>query len=341
MAARAAPGMRAAAATLPQPPTMLLRLLADRASRPLAAAAAARAAAAQKRFLNIHEYQARAERGAAAGRAAIDVAVGRRRQRPAAALNGRARARAPIPSPPHSSQGAQVMAERGVNVPPGVPVFSVDEVAAAAAKMTDNNPDADVVVKSQVLAGGRGLGKFTNGLQGGVHIVKAKDAPALAAKMLGGTLVTKQTGAAGKPVNALLVARKLDLVREMYLAILLDRKAAGPVVVACSEGGGREERGSASPVAPASALLQGRQVGVCRGGGRGRAPGEGREGGALSPSLAPTCPLPLSSTLVRRHVHRGPGPLAPRQNPQDAGRPARRLDGHASGGNRVGPRRHR
>ena len=57
-----------------------------------------------------------------------------------------------------------------------------------------------------------------------------------AAKMLGGTLVTKQTGPAGKPVNTLLIARKMDLAREMYLAILLDRKAAGPVVVACSEG---------------------------------------------------------------------------------------------------------
>jgi hypothetical protein len=93
-----------------------------------------------------------------------------------------------------------------------------------------------VVVKAQVLAGGRGLGKFTNGLAGGVHIVPAADAPALAARMLGGTLVTKQTGPAGKPVNTLLVARKMDLAREMYLAILLDRKAAGPVVVACSEG---------------------------------------------------------------------------------------------------------
>ena len=93
-----------------------------------------------------------------------------------------------------------------------------------------------VVVKAQVLAGGRGLGKFTNGLQGGVHIVPAADAPALAGRMLGGTLVTKQTGPAGKPVNTLLIARKMALVREMYLAILLDRKAAGPVVVACSEG---------------------------------------------------------------------------------------------------------
>ena len=133
------------------------------------------------------------------------------------------------------------MAAHGVNVPPGVPVFAVDQVAAAAASMADG-PDGDVVVKSQILAGGRGLGTFTNGLKGGVHIVKASEAPALAAKMLGGTLVTKQTGPAGKPVNALLIAKKMALAREMYLAILLDRKSAGPVVVACSEGGDEMEK---------------------------------------------------------------------------------------------------
>jgi hypothetical protein len=63
-----------------------------------------------------------------------------------------------------------------------------------------------VVIKSQILAGGRGLGSFTNGLKGGVHIAKATEAAELAKKMLGGTLVTKQTGAAGKPVNVLWVA---------------------------------------------------------------------------------------------------------------------------------------
>jgi succinyl-CoA synthetase beta subunit len=51
-----------------------------------------------------------------------------------------------------------------------------------------------VVVKSQILAGGRGLGKFKNGFQGGVHIVNKKDAKSVAEKMLGQTLVTKQTG---------------------------------------------------------------------------------------------------------------------------------------------------
>ena len=93
-----------------------------------------------------------------------------------------------------------------------------------------------VVVKSQILAGGRGLGKFTNGFQGGVHIVKVEDALKTAEKMLGQTLVTKQTGPAGKPVNTLYLAAKMDLVNEMYFAILLDRETAGPMLIGCSEG---------------------------------------------------------------------------------------------------------
>ena len=121
-------------------------------------------------------------------------------------------------------------------MPPGIPVSSLSEVPAAAKAMASPE-DNQVVVKSQILAGGRGLGKFTNGFQGGVHVCDVADAPEIAAKMLGGTLVTKQSGPAGKPVNTLLIAKKLELAREMYLAILLDRKAAGPVLVACPEGG--------------------------------------------------------------------------------------------------------
>ena len=59
----------------------------------------------------------------------------------------------------------------------------------------------------------------------------------LAKQMLGGTLVTKQTGPAGKPVNTLYVARKMKLAREMYFAILLDRKTSGPMMIGCAEGG--------------------------------------------------------------------------------------------------------
>jgi hypothetical protein len=132
------------------------------------------------------------------------------------------------------------------------------------------------VLKSQILAGGRGLGRFTNGLQGGVHICTAAKAKELAKQMLGGTLVTKQTGPAGKPVNTLYVARKMQLKREMYFAILLDRKTAGPVMIGCRWGrvwgghageggvrGGRERRHGGLHVV-------GWQVGFVERGGRGR-----------------------------------------------------------------------
>lgn len=104
-----------------------------------------------------------------------------------------------------------------------------------------------VVLKSQILAGGRGLGKFTSGLQGGVHICTAARAQELAKQMLGGTLVTKQTGPAGKPVNTLYVARKMKLKREMYFAILLDRKTAGPVMIGCRWGLAMRARGANRP----------------------------------------------------------------------------------------------
>ena len=80
------------------------------------------------------------------------------------------------------------------------------------------------------------MGTFKSGLKGGVHICKVDDAPRLAEQMLGQTLVTKQTGPAGKPVNTLYIASKLNLVNEMYFAILLDRVTAGPMLIACSEG---------------------------------------------------------------------------------------------------------
>ena len=127
------------------------------------------------------------------------------------------------------------MQEYGINVPPGIAVQSLDAVPEAAKLMADEG--GEVVVKSQILAGGRGLGTFANGLQGGVHIVKATEAPALAAKMLGEILITKQTGAKGKPVNTLYIAKKMKLKREMYFAILLDRKSAGPIMIGCGEGG--------------------------------------------------------------------------------------------------------
>jgi len=133
----------------------------------------------------------------------------------------------------HEYQSAQLMAAKGVNVPFGIAAKSVDEAVAAAKEIGDD----EVVIKSQILAGGRGLGTFANGFQGGVHMIKSSEVAEYAGKMLGQTLITKQTGPAGKPVDTLLIAKKMNLVNEKYFAILLDRTTMGPLIIACSEGG--------------------------------------------------------------------------------------------------------
>ncbi|KAI7730452.1 hypothetical protein M8C21_000922 [Ambrosia artemisiifolia] len=135
----------------------------------------------------------------------------------------------------HEYQGAELMGKFGINVPKGVAVSSVEEVRKAIQTTFPN--EKELVVKSQILAGGRGLGKFTSGLQGGVHIVKAEQAEEIAGKMLGQTLVTKQTGPQGKVVSKVYLCEKVSLVNEMYFAITLDRTTAGPLIIACREGG--------------------------------------------------------------------------------------------------------
>lgn len=133
----------------------------------------------------------------------------------------------------HEYQSAQIMAANGVNVPFGIPVSTVQEAVDAAKTIGDEQ----VVIKSQILAGGRGLGQFTNGLQGGVHIIKTSEVEDYASQMLGGTLVTKQSGPAGKPVNTLLIAKKMQLTRECYFSIIMDRVSQGALIIASAEGG--------------------------------------------------------------------------------------------------------
>jgi len=134
----------------------------------------------------------------------------------------------------HEYQGAALMQRFGARVPPGVACATLEDVAHAVQTIGGGD---EVVVKSQILAGGRGLGTFANGFQGGVHVVKRADAVNVASKMLGQTLITKQSGPGGKPVNVIYVAEKMSLKREMYFAILLDRATAGPLVIASAEGG--------------------------------------------------------------------------------------------------------
>ncbi|KAK2984611.1 hypothetical protein RJ640_029117 [Escallonia rubra] len=135
----------------------------------------------------------------------------------------------------HEYQGAELMSKYGVNVPKGVAVSSVEELREAIKGMFPQ--ENELVVKSQVLAGGRGLGTFKNGFKGGVHIVKADQVEETAGKMLGQILVTKQTGPQGKIVSKVYLCEKLSLVNEMYFAITLDRTTAGPLIIACRKGG--------------------------------------------------------------------------------------------------------
>ncbi|RVW53796.1 Succinate--CoA ligase [ADP-forming] subunit beta, mitochondrial [Vitis vinifera] len=99
----------------------------------------------------------------------------------------------------HEYQGAELMSKYGINVPKGVAVGSIEEVRKTIQDVFPK--ENELVVKSQILAGGRGLGTFKSGLKGGVHIVKTDQVEELAGKMLGQILVTKQTGPQGKVVS--------------------------------------------------------------------------------------------------------------------------------------------
>ena len=134
----------------------------------------------------------------------------------------------------HEYQAKELLEKFDVATPPGRAASSPDEAEKIARELGTN----DLVVKAQIHAGGRGKGTFTNGFKGGVHLCKsAAEVREVAAKMLGQTLVTHQTGAAGRVVNKVLVAKSVEIAREIYFAILLDRATATPLVVASTEGG--------------------------------------------------------------------------------------------------------
>jgi len=127
----------------------------------------------------------------------------------------------------HEYQGKAILARYGVPVPRGEVAFSKEDAIAVAKKL--GTPV--VVVKAQIHAGGRGKG-------GGVKLAKSPDeAGALAEKMLGMKLVTPQTGAEGRIVRRLLVEEGLDIKRELYLSLLVDRTTGKPVFMASAAGG--------------------------------------------------------------------------------------------------------
>ena len=127
----------------------------------------------------------------------------------------------------HEFQAKALFREAGLPVPRGREAKSAEDAAKAYAEL--NVPLC--VVKAQIHAGGRGKA-------GGVKLVRSpEEAKAVAASLLGKPLVTKQTGPGGTIVHRLLVEEGMEIVREVYAAVVLDRKAETPVLMASSQGG--------------------------------------------------------------------------------------------------------
>jgi len=134
----------------------------------------------------------------------------------------------------HEYQAKELFDRFQVPSPKGKVASSPEEAAAAAREFAGSK----LVIKAQVHAGGRGKGHFKNGFQGGVHLIESPEQAAeFAGKMLNETLVTIQTGEAGKLVSKVMIAEAVDIDHEYYLAILMDRDTSRPVIVVSTEGG--------------------------------------------------------------------------------------------------------
>jgi len=134
----------------------------------------------------------------------------------------------------HEYLSWDLLNQYGIKTPRG----KVATTAAEARQVAEELGSDDFVVKAQVLAGGRGKGHFDGGLKGGVKLAYGvDDVEELAGQMLGKNLYTIQTGEKGRPCNNVLVVERLYPRREFYFAILMDRAARGPVLVASAEGG--------------------------------------------------------------------------------------------------------
>lgn len=132
----------------------------------------------------------------------------------------------------HEYQGKQIFARYGIPIPSGLPCFSAEEAEKAAKKLIDETKNPVVVVKAQIHAGGRGKG-------GGVKVVKGGPGEArdVASKLLGMQLVTHQTGPEGQTVRRLYVEQGLDIARELYVGLVVDREKRRVAMMASTEGG--------------------------------------------------------------------------------------------------------
>ncbi len=134
----------------------------------------------------------------------------------------------------HEYQARELFEKFGVATSKGRVASTPEEAATIASGLRPGK----IAVKAQIHAGGRGKGTFKNGFKGGVHLcADATEAGTIAGKMLGQTLVTHQTGPDGKLVSKVLVAEAVDIARELYFAILLDRATSAPMIIASTEGG--------------------------------------------------------------------------------------------------------
>ena len=127
----------------------------------------------------------------------------------------------------HEHQAKELLRGFGVAVPKGIAAFTVDEAVSAAKKLGSNV----TVVKAQIHAGGRGKA-------GGVKVVtSAEEVKTEAQRILGSTLVTHQTGPAGKEVQRLYIEEGCDIATELYLSMLVDRSSSQITIIASTEGG--------------------------------------------------------------------------------------------------------
>jgi len=134
----------------------------------------------------------------------------------------------------HEHISMELFNENGISTPKGIVATTPEEAEAAYKEM--GNPD-ELVIKAQVLSGGRGLGTFKNGFYGGVHMISSPaQAAEYASQMLGQELVTKQNPK-GIMCNRVYLMEKLDINTEMYLSLLMDRASGGPVMVGSPRGG--------------------------------------------------------------------------------------------------------
>eukprot|EP00600_Ochromonadales_sp_CCMP1393_P010150 CAMPEP_0174963098 /NCGR_PEP_ID=MMETSP0004_2-20121128/5134_1 /TAXON_ID=420556 /ORGANISM="Ochromonas sp., Strain CCMP1393" /LENGTH=445 /DNA_ID=CAMNT_0016211671 /DNA_START=85 /DNA_END=1422 /DNA_ORIENTATION=+ len=136
----------------------------------------------------------------------------------------------------HEYVAMDLMRSFNIPVPQTAMATSVEEVGQKYKDIMGEGNDC--VIKAMVLTGGRGLGHFDNGFQGGVHLCeKGEGVTDIASKMLGAQLITKQTGEAGLPCSKVMLGERMYMVREMYISIMLDRSAGGPIFIASPAGG--------------------------------------------------------------------------------------------------------